>query len=165
MIQKWQKPNEGWFKCNVDAALLNQYNQIGYGCVIRDDQGEFIAARNGVLNGPMNPALAKALSCKEALSWLKNLSYNKVIVELDAQQLVHALQGFQEDLSYFGSIVEDCKILSKDLGDCTFVFVKQSANQMAHSLAKATDSMLDQGVWFFNLPFFISHVLALDKHE
>ena len=39
----------------MDAALLNQQSQIGFGCVVRDDQGGFVAAKNGVLIGPLEP--------------------------------------------------------------------------------------------------------------
>ena len=123
-----------------------------------------MATRNEVFIGPMELALAEAMCCKEALSWLKSLGYNKVIVESDAQQLIHALHDSYGDFSYFGSLVDDCKIISRDLGECLFVFTKRSMNQVAHSL-KATGSMSDREVWFFNLLLFISHVLSLNNYE
>ena len=124
-----------------------------------------MVARNEVLTGLMEPTLTEAMSCKEALSWLKSLGYNKVIVESNAQQLIHALQDSNGDLSYFGFIVDDCKIMSKDLGEYLFVFAKRLANQVAHSLVRAAGSMFDRRVWFFSLPLFISHILALDNYE
>ena len=84
MSQRGKKPLIGWLKCNVDDALLNQQGWIGFGCVIHDDQEGFVASRNEVLIGLLEPALVEAMSCKKAFYWLKSPRYNKVMVELDA---------------------------------------------------------------------------------
>ena len=34
--QRWRKPQVGWLKCNIDAALFKQQERIGFGCVVRD---------------------------------------------------------------------------------------------------------------------------------
>ena len=41
----WEKPKFGWVKCNVDAAVFTPQGKIGIGCVIRNSQGGFLAAR------------------------------------------------------------------------------------------------------------------------
>ena len=46
-----------------------------------------------------------------------------------------------------------------------FCFRKKSTNQVAHALARATDSMFDLGEWIYDLPPFISNVLTLDNYE
>ena len=151
-------------KCNIDAVIFQQEGFMGYGWVLRDDERMVIAAKNGVMNGLVDPAMAEAMSCREALSWLKSLNISKVIVESDALQVINCLNGDHSDKSYFGNIIDDCKILSKDLGVCLFKFVRRSANQVAHTLAKATGSMSDRGVWFYNHPQFLSHVIDVDLH-
>ena len=160
----WLRPEIGWLKCNIDAAIFQHGGFMGYGWVLRDDEGTMIAAKNGVMNGLVNPAMAEAMSCREALSWLKSLNIDKVIVESDALQVINSLNGEHGDKSYFGSIINDCKILSKDFGVCLFQFVKRSANQVAHMLAKATGSMSDRGTWFYNHPQFFSNVIEFDLH-
>ena len=72
----------------------------------------------------MDPAIAEAMGCRDALSWLKNQNYSRVILELDAQQVVHALNGSNIDLSYFGVLIGDCKSIAKDLDEFSFSFVK-----------------------------------------
>ena len=164
-IKTWKKPETGWLKCNVDAATFHQQGLSGFGCVIRDEKGSFIAAKNGLLVGFFDPFLAEIMSCREVLSWLKTLGINKVIVEMDALNVFHALINSNMDFSYAGSIIDDCKILAQDLFDCSFAFVKRSANQVAHTLARVTGSMSDLGEWFLDYPLFISRVLAMDDYE
>ena len=154
--QRWKKPEVGWLKCNVDAALFNQQGKIGLGCIIRDENGVLVAAKNDLLKGPMIPAIVEAMCCKEALSWINSLGYSRMIMELDAQKIILAINGSYGENSYFGTLIDDCKILSRDLGECSFVFSKRSVNQVAHSLAKAADSESDPGVWFTIPPLFIS---------
>lgn len=40
---KWRKPPTGRLKCNIDASFAD--NMVGVGSCIRDDEGQFIAAR------------------------------------------------------------------------------------------------------------------------
>ena len=133
--------------------------------MIRDENGNYVAAKNATIIGPLEPALAEGMCCKEALSWVKNLGFSKVIMESDAQQLIQALHKTDRDYSYFGALVDDCKILSKDLSECSFEFAKRSANCVAHVLARAAGSRTDRGEWLYNPPSFIFHVLALDNSE
>ncbi|KAF2297583.1 hypothetical protein GH714_000023 [Hevea brasiliensis] len=44
MLSQWVPPLEGHFKCNVDVACFDSDNCLGYGAVIRDHNGVFIAA-------------------------------------------------------------------------------------------------------------------------
>ena len=84
----WLRPEIGWLKCNIDAVIFQQEGFMGYGWVLRDDEGVVIAAKNGVMNGLVDLAMAEAMSCREALSWLKSLNISKVIVESDALQVL-----------------------------------------------------------------------------
>ena len=55
-------------------------------------------------------------------------------MELDAHKLIFAIHDF-------GTFVDDCKILSKNLDEYFFVLVKKSMNQVIHSLVRAVDSI------------------------
>ena len=73
----------------------------------------------------------------------------------DAQQVISVLNNTVEDLSYFGSVISDCKILTKNLVECSFVFVNRSANQVTHILIRVTDFLSDQGFGGLIHPFFL----------
>ncbi|EEF36189.1 conserved hypothetical protein [Ricinus communis] len=82
---KWQKSGIGYVKCNMDASIYLTKGNIAFGMVTRDADGRFLEARNGLINAIMDPLLAEALSCREALSWLKTAGKEKVLVEYDCQ--------------------------------------------------------------------------------
>ncbi|PNY10976.1 cytochrome p450 [Trifolium pratense] len=41
----WSKPRIGRYKCNIDASFSMPHNKVGVGMCIRDDKGQFVAAR------------------------------------------------------------------------------------------------------------------------
>ena len=49
-------------------------------------------------------------------------------MESDALQVINAVKDVHGDSSHFGAIIDDCKVLSKDLGECVFKFVRRSPN-------------------------------------
>ena len=115
----WRKPDFGWLKCNVDVAIFSLQGLIEYGCVIKNEQGSLVAAKNGLIIGSFDPFLAEALSCRKALNWIKNLGFRKVIIEIDALNVYDVLVKSNMDLSFADSVLDDCKILAQDLVECT----------------------------------------------
>ena len=86
--------------------------QLGFGFVIRDSNGELVVARNGLLLGPHDaPLVWEALSCREALIWIRSNGMENVEVELDSLLLVNAINSHLEDKSSLGLIIKDCKYL------------------------------------------------------
>ncbi|XP_074351871.1 uncharacterized protein LOC141691019 [Apium graveolens] len=158
--REWEKPNAGWFKVNVDAAVF-QDNSIGCGAVIRDEQGMFRGAMCKKMEGAWRPKEAEAIALKEALSWIIELQYERCVFETDSKAVVQACKK-APDQSFFGTIVDDCVHLSKHVNQVLIQFAFRSANKVAHELARATYSMSDKGEWYATPPDFISHVLELD---
>ncbi|KAF4392800.1 hypothetical protein F8388_010823 [Cannabis sativa] len=83
----WVKSFSG-IKLNVDAAIFDHSSKHGFGCVVRNSNGELVAAFAGVKHGKVSPDLAEIMGIREALSWLKNHAYKQAIVETD--NLVYA---------------------------------------------------------------------------
>ncbi|KAK1357632.1 hypothetical protein POM88_050888 [Heracleum sosnowskyi] len=61
--------------------------------------------KNGALNYTQDPLTAEALSCRKALSWLKDKSHRDVLLESDSQLLVYAIQNEEESDSMIGWII------------------------------------------------------------
>ena len=65
---------------NVDAAVDPNQSLIGCGSILRDAKGNFISARAAPIQISLPPNEAKAMSMREALSWLKHMQLPRVIV-------------------------------------------------------------------------------------
>lgn len=157
----WKKPELGWFSCNIDAAVFEREGRSSFGCVLRNDQGQFIAAYGGFWAGIVDPKIAEALAFKEALSWLKRRRCSDVHIELDSLAVVQAFESNSKDSSYLGAIIEDCHSIVKDLGSYSVYFIRRSANTVAHVLARETGSMSEWKEWC-DVPFFLIDVLHSD---
>ncbi|KAK6123613.1 hypothetical protein DH2020_042645 [Rehmannia glutinosa] len=159
----WSKPRMGEFKCNVDGAVFAREQSIGFGCVIRNHQGRFIAARKGFLPGSSNPKFAEAMGVREALGWIKEKFKNSpVSLETDSLCVIQAIRGLVSENTYFQNIIEDCLNLLKDLPLVSCIFVRRSANRVAHILAKATDSSPGVVHWESIPPLSICNALQSD---
>ena len=130
-------------KVNVDAALFPEEDKFSFACVARNDQGHAIEAITCCKQGVTSPEMAEAIGVKEALSWIKRKSWQRVIVETDCLTVVQALRSPVSMDSYFGSIISDCKSLWKDTL-ITVIFVKRSANCVAHAFARASRLVADR---------------------
>jgi hypothetical protein len=56
------KPACGWAKVNVDAAIDKGAGRMGVGIILRDHEGNFIAAKSAMQMGLWDSASAEALT-------------------------------------------------------------------------------------------------------
>ncbi|XP_031105317.1 uncharacterized protein LOC116010174 [Ipomoea triloba] len=157
----WSKPQAGFLKLNVDAAINKEIAQMGFGHVLRDDNGAFVAARGVPWRGVFSPREAEAVAVREALSWIKNLHYDKVYVETDSLLVMQALNAIEGD-SYFHLVIRDIKNMLCEFTHVFLNFAKRSANRAAHELARQPVSLPDCTEWFVNPPPIICNALSLD---
>ncbi|XP_019156795.1 PREDICTED: uncharacterized protein LOC109153341 [Ipomoea nil] len=141
----WEPPNSGKLKCNVDAALFT--SGAGFGAVVRDHMGRFVAARGGRFDGIQDPFMAETIAVREALSWLKTLHHRSFIIESDCLNFCNAFNSCFSEFSYVGTIIAQCRVLASDIGDVTVCHIRRSSNHVAHALARATGSMSGSQVW------------------
>lgn len=87
----WKKPPLNTLKCNVDSAIFADRKKMGFGGVLCDSNGEFVAAIQGSLPGTFSPILAEAIGLREVLSWIKESSFGSILVETDSQFLLMRL--------------------------------------------------------------------------
>ncbi|KAK9088929.1 hypothetical protein Scep_028011 [Stephania cephalantha] len=111
--------------------------------------------------GVFGPKEAEAIGVREALSWLKEGNMLQVTVETDAQVVVQALSSNSKDLSYFGSLIDDCTELLTDMLSYKVCFVRRSANLAAHKIAREASSRPGRYEWPV-VPSFLIDVLESD---
>ncbi|XP_021593121.1 uncharacterized protein LOC110600563 [Manihot esculenta] len=120
----WSPPPQGWIKVNIDASLNSQRNSIGFGCVVRDANGRFMAAKTGCFCSQMEVKCAEAMAFREALSWIKEYGWDQVLFESDTQVLVVSINNASlDDLSPFGILVQNCKLLLSSYEEARYGFI------------------------------------------
>ena len=72
---------------------------------------------------------------REVLSWIKSLQLSCIVVETDCLQVFKALTHNFSSPNGFGLIIEECRALAHSLGEVQFLFVRRSANTVAHNIA------------------------------
>ncbi|KAL8155438.1 hypothetical protein AgCh_000723 [Apium graveolens] len=86
-VRKWERPQDGWIKVNIEAALFESIDCIRLRIIVRGADGQFIMARIERKPGLISPGDAEALCLKEALSCLTDESFGKCMFETDSQVL------------------------------------------------------------------------------
>ncbi|XP_060964189.1 uncharacterized protein LOC133033466 [Cannabis sativa] len=140
----WSRPGANTIKVNIDAAIFDSNGTYSFVCVARDANGHFVEAITRCRAGIVTPELAEAMGVREALSWIKQRDWQEAVVETDCLSVVQAIRSDLPLLSYFGSIVSDCKMFLEQLRGVSVIFIRRSANRVAHALARASYFVADR---------------------
>lgn len=121
--------------------------QTGYGCVLRDWNGEVIAMQTQHRVGLMATREGEAWGVGEAMRWAEELGVTYLVVETDAQDVCTALQNQSGDESLFGDLVENIRAILRNHSNFKVVWVSRNANVVAHSLARMSRSFESPYCW------------------
>ncbi|XP_058732901.1 uncharacterized protein LOC131604482 [Vicia villosa] len=160
-LSKWDPPNLGWFKCNVDAGFNSQKGTTNRGWCVRDNFGHFIFAGAAWDVGTYSILEAEVMALKEAILGAINLNLRQVIFESDSQMVVQALRTKHSGSSEFSLTVSSLQNLLLSFPNFEVKFIKRQANSVAHSLAKAANSWSRRSN-FHLIPPCIEHLLIND---
>ncbi|KAJ1442155.1 Ribonuclease H-like superfamily [Sesbania bispinosa] len=80
----WKPPPTGYFKINIDAAL-GSGNSWGCGIIIRDSEGNVLAAAAQRFSALPDATVAEAMAAKLGLKFAKDTSFDSVILESDCK--------------------------------------------------------------------------------
>jgi hypothetical protein len=83
---------------NVDAAVFAKSNRMGFGLVIRDHNGNFLAGYRQGLDGITEPEVAEAIAFRHAVHFVLALPYRHVIVASDCLSVVKKLHSKKKRL-------------------------------------------------------------------
>jgi ribonuclease HI len=157
-LHGWEKPQQGWFKCNIDAGFFRDSNSTTTGWCLRDHMGRFIMAGTTRLDGNYSVIEGEAKALLEAMKEMEQRHISNVIFETDAKSVVDAIQYFHGGNSEFSLLVAHIKYCICSSQNFVVKFIKRQANMVAHSLARAAISGASRCI-FENLPTCISSLL------
>ena len=139
------KPPLGSLEINVDAASFNEASTHSFAGIARDHEWAFVEGFSVCRTGVVSPELGEVMGVWEALSWIKRRKWVQIVIETNSLLVVQALRSSLSIDSYFGWIIDEGKVLWKDLIFVLIIFVKHYANGTAHALTK-TSSIVTESI-------------------
>uniref|UniRef100_A0A803P228 RNase H type-1 domain-containing protein n=1 Tax=Cannabis sativa TaxID=3483 RepID=A0A803P228_CANSA len=103
-------------------------------------------------NGSFATEVVEAIGVKEALSWLKDKNWNKVEIETDSMLTVQVIRASHRMSYVFDLVINDCKLLLSNLPNVSLHFVRQSANRVAHYVARYSRFLSGCSIHIQNIP-------------
>ena len=115
---RWKSPPEGKYKLNTDVAKAGEF-KWGVGAVIRDNEGEVLAAAVWtILIGP-EVRVAEAAGMRLGLALARDLCFQRIVAESVSLELIQALEHEHNHPSSFNLVVDDCLHSKKNFLSCT----------------------------------------------
>ncbi|KAE8803593.1 hypothetical protein D1007_20544 [Hordeum vulgare] len=159
-----QPPPTDSVKVNFDATFYEESGRGAWGCVIRDDQDVFLAAKAGTLEHLSSPLHAEALACVKATEASAELGVHRLVLESDCQVLVKALHTDEYERAMVGALLRETRSLCHaNFESFKFCFCSRDCNKAAHELAAYSFRVgaVDLS-WIDQAPDFISAMVASD---
>jgi ribonuclease HI len=133
---RWSKPLPRQVKVNVDASFFEDSRSGAVGAVLRDYQGQFIAASCKFIPHVNSAMMAEAMTMKEGLNLAISKGCNSVIAEGDSMETIQACSGSDVWWTEPAAIYADCVDLATQIGQVSFIHCQREANMCAHVIAR-----------------------------
>uniref|UniRef100_A0A803QMZ3 Reverse transcriptase domain-containing protein n=1 Tax=Cannabis sativa TaxID=3483 RepID=A0A803QMZ3_CANSA len=158
----WTPPTLSGLKLNVDAALNQEQKILGVGAIIRNENGNVIAALSKPVQGCFRSDELEAKALFHSLNWARQLQLRITHVETDALRVSSAINSPFKNLSSFDDLIMDVCYLLFFFSGVTVSHVKRNANQAAHGLARYALELDEDVCWMGEIPNPIFSVVVND---
>ncbi|XP_048438958.1 uncharacterized protein LOC125476672 [Pyrus x bretschneideri] len=144
------KLDVGWIKCNFDGAWIQQDLRGGFGAVIQDHRGEFIAAIDSSIGRTRSAFHAELFAARQVTLWPKLPFGKSIIFECDSSLVLAAVKGQDEDYSLLGPIINDLHYLLQSFPLLLLNHEQQGSNSAEHRLDLVGIGSNQQLLWSFS---------------
>jgi ribonuclease HI len=148
-------------KVNVDAAYHEDEHAGAIGVVLRDYQGNFLAAKSSYFPYVYSAAMAESLAMKEGLPYAMSISCNNIIIESDSIETIEACTGEEIWWNESAAVFADCVDLASEFDMLEFKYCPREANQVAHEIAKISFLNKKSCIWVDEPPSFLMSITIL----
>ncbi|XP_042979926.1 uncharacterized protein LOC122310106 [Carya illinoinensis] len=142
----YQHGKNQFVKVNWDASLDTKGRRMRVGIIIRDNEGEGMVAVCDQIRNVENPVVAECYGLRLAVELCSELYIHDATFEGDAKNVIMVVQKDEEEMSDFGSLIEDIKFYFNRNADWHLQFTFRESNTVAHCLAKKALSLLEKTV-------------------
>ena len=158
----WRPPCENWVKINFDGALFGESESAGIGVVIRNSEGEIMAALFEKIVKPQAAELMEILAARRAVLLSTETGFYNSVFEGDSSTVIKFLQDSNVSHSQGGHILKDILSLSDSFVSCSFSHIGRQRNVVAHALAQRARLSCPLDVWMESVPPDISTFVQSD---
>uniref|UniRef100_A0A803NGJ4 Reverse transcriptase domain-containing protein n=1 Tax=Cannabis sativa TaxID=3483 RepID=A0A803NGJ4_CANSA len=162
---QWRPPDPLGLKLNVDAALHSDKKILGVGAVVRNHQGQVIAAFSKPVQGCFRSDEMEAKALFHSINWVMQQQLPITHIETDALRVSMALNSSSIDLSCFSDLIMDVRYLLSSFSGVIVSHVKRNANHAAHGLAKYALELDEDVCWTGVIPSPIFSVIIDDYNQ
>ena len=132
---RWEKPDMGWFKLNINGATNGSAGNATGGGLIRDDYGNWVMGFSRKI-GRVDSFVAEIWALRDGLQLCRQLNIDAVVIELDAKSLVDVLNNSSYCNIVISPLLDDCKLLIDQFPQVCVEHTFREANKCADRLAK-----------------------------
>lgn len=91
--KEWQRPETGWYKCNIDGSFISSDLPAQAGWIVRDSRGTFKGAGQSRGHKVTNAFESEFQALIMAMQHCWSKGYTKVIFEGDCKKIIDILQS------------------------------------------------------------------------
>ena len=154
------RPRNGYVKLNVDAGFDHDSLEGSVGAIIRDHNGNFVAAANEKLNICYDAITVEAIAVRFGLNLARAAGCNKIELNSDSLEVINALKEGSSS-SVASAIFDDCFFMSLDFTHIIFEHCCRDNNKVAHELARVV-KFNPPGVWLDTAPGAVIPLIVSD---
>ncbi|KAL5784108.1 hypothetical protein ACOSQ2_006500 [Xanthoceras sorbifolium] len=88
MEEKWRAPSSGWFKLNCDVTVDAQHKMVGFGVIIRDENGLVMGASAQNYNSLVSVDVAKAVAELHGIQFAADIRIGPIGIESNSSSIL-----------------------------------------------------------------------------
>ncbi|TVU03577.1 hypothetical protein EJB05_50894, partial [Eragrostis curvula] len=113
----WNKPQIGWYKCNVDGAFSESDRTGATEVVLRDHDDQFMAGRAAWQGEAHDALMMEARACRDGLQMAQQLGVTKLCLETDCLELINLWNNLNTQRSAVSLILWDIFSISRNFDE------------------------------------------------
>ncbi|CAL1388595.1 unnamed protein product [Linum trigynum] len=145
-VVRWEKPERGVLKVNVDAAKVKEVG-TRLGLVARDEEGRFVLAVVKRTRVSWEPELTEAQALLWAVRLISVHARRPTLLETDFHSLIQKLDRGEEIETKVGVVVNEIRELRLERGEIRWRFWGRGGNGAADEMARAKCKWEETKMW------------------